>query len=951
MNKIIFTVIILLACSFSLAAQQLAIDYTLPLQYEKINNRILADAIIHYRGDKSGISVDLDGKKIEHSITADGKISVRLPLVGDPCEIGIRNHDKLLERQIFHPMIPADWGYFRKGTIDIINSSHQDIAWENTPDSCRDSRIHKIIIPALKMSEENPDFCFGMEQTLNLREILETYPNYKNIIKEANQKKRFSWGATLNQPYEGLLTDEQLIREMYLGRKWILDHFNGAIDTRTAFNMDVPGRSAQFAQVLQKSGVKYLVVSRMKEGFYNWYSPDGSHVLTYSPGNYGWASIFYKYFDEDAPTAMSKLSKVLKNWNEYYASRNIPPHYAVFISNDAAGPKYYKEVIREWNKIVKLADVPIPELRYTTAEDFLTKVDIPGARFDSISGERPNLWLYIHGPAHYEAIKAKRAAGIHLPGAEMFNTIDCLLDNDFSRYPKSAFDAAWYKSIYDDHGWGGKHGEITDSIFDAYLHQANNEGKQLLDNALNSISSKISTSRKNAVIVYNDLSWDRKGVAKLILPGKDHFSVIDGNGKNIPVQNFTRGDSTILLFMADKVPSVGYETYYLSKSKKPISANHTVMDNFCENNYYKIDFGNGGITSLYDKELSKNILNTTRFAGGDVMDLGYTGNGAGEFTTITPTNMYKYDKLSNHVAKWEVTQDGDLLTTYQALYVMNGTQIIQRITVYHQMKKIEFEYDIPDWAGIRSRQLRFALPMNADKASISYDVPMGVSTVGESELKMRPGGWGWYGTYRQKPAEIHPREVQNFVSANSGDMGLTMSSTISVFDWIDPTVDAVSYPVIQAIMLSTHKSCHNLGNWYLQKGAHNFKFAMTSHKPGWKQGYTFGIANNHDFYTILKKDRNKNGKLPSSLSFIKSSSPFTLVTAFKKSDEGDSTLIRFVEMKGESRTTTIEFFKPFKSVDKVNLIETYQKNILEGHTDRIDMNLQHNSVESYKINF
>ncbi|MCB9250591.1 MAG: hypothetical protein H6613_19650 [Ignavibacteriales bacterium] len=50
----------------------------------------------------------------------------------------------------------------------------------------------------------------------------------------------------------------------------------------------------------------------MKEGFYNWYSPDGSSIFTYSPENYGWPLLVYKYLEEDAITAMHKLHKVLK---------------------------------------------------------------------------------------------------------------------------------------------------------------------------------------------------------------------------------------------------------------------------------------------------------------------------------------------------------------------------------------------------------------------------------------------------------------------------------------------------------------------------------------------------------------------------------------------------------------------------------------------------------------
>ena len=96
-------------------------------------------------------------------------------------------------------------------------------------------------------------------------------------------------------------------RQSYLGRKWIKDNLPG-MDALAAYNVDVPGRSLQTPQIFAKSGIKYLFVSRMKEGFYNWYSPDGTRILTYSPGNYGWALLVYRYFEDDAITALAKTA-------------------------------------------------------------------------------------------------------------------------------------------------------------------------------------------------------------------------------------------------------------------------------------------------------------------------------------------------------------------------------------------------------------------------------------------------------------------------------------------------------------------------------------------------------------------------------------------------------------------------------------------------------------------
>ncbi len=939
-----------ISCFISPAfAQESSVVYAKPMRYEKIDGQLMANAIIVYKGVKNNLSVELNGKKLIYKADSDS-LRLKLPLIGDKFILVFKQKGRIVGSQSFYPYIPSDWKYFKNGTIDIISSSHQDIAWVNTPDSCRDERIEKIIKPAMKLMENQPTFRFGMEQTLNLKELITQDPTYKDKAISTYKSGQFGWGATFNQPYEGMESSEQLVRQLYLGKKWLRDNFAGQIDAQTAFNVDVPGRTIQLPQILHKAGVKHLFISRFKEGFYRWYSPDGSRIFTYSPGNYGWALMFYKYFDEDAPTGMHKLHEVLKNWNEYYSSRNIPPHYAVVISNDASGPVFYEHVLKEWNEIVDASGLAIPKLRYTTVDQFLNSVDVPEAKIDSISGERPNLWLYIHGPAHYEAIKAKRAAAVHLPASEMFNTIAGLLDKNFSDYPKTQFDTAWYKSIYPDHGWGGKHGNVTDSIFRSYLEQADSIASTTLFPALNKIAAQISTSKKNAFAVFNDLSWSRDALATI--PLKDtlvKYIVKDRNGQVIPSQIVRSENSVGLSFVANDVPAVGYNTFYLSSTTKNIPHKYAIQSNSYENQFYKIEFGNGGIKQLYDKQLKQELLNTTRFAGGDILDLGYDGLDAGEFTEITPANVKNYDKFSNHAASWKVVNDGPVLVTYECRYQINEVDFIQRITVYNQIKKIDFQYDIPHWKGVQSRQLSFALPLNTNAATISYDVPMGMSTVNQTELQTRPGGWAWGGTYWQKPEEIHPRESQNFVTASNQKFGLTLSSQLAVFDWIDPTRDAVSYPVLQAVMLTTQKSCHGEGPWYYQKGKHTFKFSISSHQPGWKNGFSFGMGNNHSLYSVPVRPK-KGNSLPEQLSFFKSSAPYSLITTIKKADSGNDIVLRVVNMDNQKTDNTLHFFRDVKALNRCSLIEDVEADLkLQGQA--INLPLSNSAVETLKVGF
>lgn len=947
---------ILLLCLLTLSwswlwAQEGNIYYTTPLKYQKQENDITVTSKMFLSDGLKGLSVYKDEVKIAYQEIAKDTIQLQLPLIGDHSEITVKRRGKPDLVKVFTPLIPADWKYFKEGTIHIIVSSHQDIAWMNTPEYCREERIHDIILPALDTMGLYDEYRFEMEQTLNLMELLDEYPEKKPAVLSAFQKGQFQWGATFNQPYEGIESGEQLVRQLYLGRKWIKDNIPG-MDAHTAFNVDVPGRSFQFPQILNKGGVKNLVISRFKEGFYRWKSPDGSSIFTYSPGNYGWPVIFYKYFDKEAPYGMKALHANLEDWHDYYEQRNIPPHYAVMISQDASGPIYYREAIKEWNNIVSMSGSKLPRLRHSTADEFLSFVNVPTAKFDEIYGERANIWMYIHGPGHYQAIKAKKKAAVSLPAAEMFSTISAVINDDLATYPADAFEKAWFKAIYPDHGWGGLNGGVTDSTFLAKLSQANEEGVELLQTALEGITKHIKTTQPNGYAVFNDLTWNRNAPVSISLPSASKaYWVKDHTGKILPSQKVTDEQGTRLVVAAEELSSAGYNVFYLSGGRKKPAAQKKPALNFFENKYYRIALGNGGITALYDKELGKDILNTSRYAGGDVLSLHYDGNGAGEFNQMKRPTEHNFDKLSSKKSNWKVVSSGPVFTSYECDYELNNMSITQRITIFNTVKRIDFEYDIPQWDGRKERQWRFALPMNAMEAEVNYESPAGVVTVGEDDLDMEPGGWSWEGTYRQMPKHIHPREVLDFMSLNAPGFGITVSGTVSVMDWIDPKRDARYHPVLQGIMLSTHKSCHGMGPYYTQEGRHTFHFSLTSHESGWENGYAFAKEFQHQPWVAKLAGVNTTGKFEAKHSFLKVSSPFALVSTFKKSDYDNDVILRLTEMSGKDSQYTIDFPWRYSKWGKTNLVEEGYKEIdkKEGKTLKISMGK--NAIETFKLSF
>ncbi|MFZ2054036.1 MAG: hypothetical protein WAU81_07540, partial [Candidatus Aminicenantales bacterium] len=408
-------------------------------------------------------------------------------------------------------------GQGKKWNIRIISSSHQDIAWMNSPEACMEYRDTHCITPALEMMAKNPDYCFVMENMLNLMEYIERHPERREDILRFTREGRLEWGATFNQPYESLLSGEQLVRGTYFGRKWLKKNFPGC-DARVYFNPDVPGRALQMQQILSKSGIPYMIISRYHKGFYRWLSPDGSSVLAYSPGHYTNASAILRAAPEEGAEL---LKKELAGWATYYLKHRIPPEFPLLHSVDFSKPTDFGPLIELWNSGHLSEDTDrVSRMGYSSAAYFFDVLAKSNPGLDSIIGERPNLWLYIHGPTHHEAISAQREAGTLLPAAEIFNTVASLLEGDMASYPAGEMGEAWMAAIYPDHGWGGKEGQITDRLFRKKYEFARDRGRGLLDKAFQRIAAAVRTvsSKGRPVVVFNSLSWRRSDPVVVAIP-------------------------------------------------------------------------------------------------------------------------------------------------------------------------------------------------------------------------------------------------------------------------------------------------------------------------------------------------------------------------------------------------------------------------------------------------
>jgi len=847
------------------------------------------------------------------------------------------------------------------GTIYLMNSSHQDIAWMDIPAKCVIERDTMLLDPIIKKASDTRSFGFDIEDALMLKEYIHRHPEKKSIVGDLLNEGKISCGSTFIQPYEEMYSGEALARQFYFGARWLKKEFD--YNAEIYWNVDVPGRTLQMPQIMRKAGTKYMVFSRFEQGFYKWHSPDGSFIIAYSPGHYANAYLpLQRSFFETARF----ISENTLFWSAYFG-KDAEPAIPLLSDWDMSPAVDYNDHIKSWKSISEIEnekgiieELSLPDFRITTADVFFMNLSEEADRIPSIQGERPAMWLYIHGPSHYEALKASRDADILLTKAEKFSSALAVEKGSFEYYPAGELDAAWEAKIYPDHGWGGKGGDITDNLFLMKFSFARSEARRLLDKALFALSAEIRVNKEygSPLVVYNSINEMRNDIAEIPLV----FQLSEGNmvvlkdehGKKVPsqltdVQWYSDGSlqSAKLVFLASGIPPIGYKTFYydlLNVDTKSVEKGNA--DTSLSNSAYDIILGPRGIEYLYDKELQEVIIDNDSFAGGEVITMRSIGNGAGEFSDIQQPEMEGFDFTGSCADSimWEIIEDGDVFTRLKIRQHVRYAEIERQLTIYHVAKKLDLDISILNWEGKLYREFRMIIPLKQVDADIAYEVPYGVLRVGKDEISGSAGE-----RYITECSSIHPRGIQNWISSNNDGFGLTMSSDVVVVDFTDPLAPNSGKSVLQAVLLASRKSCHELGNEYLQTGDHHYHFSLTSHEPGWEYGSSFGVGSNERLDVVKPYLRSSSASLPESMSFFSAVNENVIISTVKKAEDTNELVARMYEYHGTDTWLDFRIFKDIKSVCMTDLLE-YPLSELKGISrNGFETKLGKYAVETYKL--
>ncbi len=221
------------------------------------------------------------------------------------------------------PSFAADPAVPRKGDVYVVPFSHLDLFWAGTREECL-SRGSRVIMKAIQVAERHPEARYLLEDEVFVANFVDAHrgtpelEQFKKLVKEGRIEIGPKWAGI----YQNTPRAETLVRNLYYGKQYARNIFG--VDPKSVHLGDLPGYTWQFPQIMQKSDVPYIVMTRMgpqDKSLFRWKAPDGTTALLwYVKKGYGWGVDLGLHKDLDE----AGLARIRSDLDEVQATVNGP---------------------------------------------------------------------------------------------------------------------------------------------------------------------------------------------------------------------------------------------------------------------------------------------------------------------------------------------------------------------------------------------------------------------------------------------------------------------------------------------------------------------------------------------------------------------------------------------------------------------------------------------------
>ena len=813
---------------------------------------------------------------------------------------------------------PAVMAPAKKWNLLVVPHIHVDIGYSDYQEKTAEIQS-RVLEEAIKLIQEHPDFRYSPDGFWSVRQYMagRSAERQQRLFQMIKDKKIFVPTVEANL-LTGFPSLETLIRSLYPAFEFHQKHGG---DADYADITDVPSYSWSYASVLAAAGLKYfisgcdndngpiLLASRLNEKSpFWWEGPDGGRILMWYSWVYAQLAVLFGGMEGEIAAGHDAIPVFLQAYmHPEYKSDSVIV-YGTQWENTDLFPRQ-ASIADDWNKLYAY-----PHLQYSGFADAMRT--IAGSFGDSIPVVRGD------GGPYWEdgIVSTARSAAIDRESeqralaAEEFSTISGMVDPG-SRPDPEVLKRLWNNVVlYDEHTWGAA-GSVSDpksqetidqlAVKEAFATDAKRDVDYVLRRSLADLANSI-YDPMGTLLVFNPLSWQRTSLAEMDLD-KGRELVDLATNRTVPYEVLSTGKSyRHIRFLAQDVPSVGYKAYRLKEIPDAPPEPQPVSGETLENQFYRIvlDSESGAVKSIFDKELNKELVNAASPYRFDQY-LYVTGGDQSPNRILEYSATWPIPELTIHNATGgrvvSVKSEPFGVAAHLESSGVNTPKIETEVILFDGQKKIEFINRVHKTEVYSKEAVYFAFPLAMDQPQFRYETQNGF--VNPAHDLMPGAGREWF-------------SVQHWVAADQDGVTAAIipvdASLVTLGDIMRGTWPR-EFGERQGTIFSQIMNNYYYTNYAAgQGGDFTFRYVLTSGAnldPAQLSRLGREEMSPLELDQITSADKAINSPRPLAAaqgSFLHVDQPNVALVTWKLAEDGDGTVMRFLEVAGESAEVSVE---------------------------------------------
>ena len=829
-------------------------------------------------------------------------------------------------------------------TLFLVPYTHMDDVWRwSYPQVIRDFLKHTLD-DNFSAFEKYPNYVFNWSGASRYQMIREYYPEkYEELKKWVAAGRWYPSGSSWVENDVNIPSTESIIRQLLMGTQYFRNEFGK--ESREYMLPDCFGFPYSLPSVLNHCGIRGFSTQKLSWESANgipfnigrWVGTDGKWVIAaLNAGDYSRPHKTIYSTDKETLDRLEKNKQLSGLPIDYYymggGDQNNADRGGVVRKISLETLKNTQESKGQVRVIAGKADLMFNAISNEQAKKFPTW--------------NSELQLIKHstGVLTSQAYtkKINRNAELLADASERAAVSAFLLTG--SSYPYKTLNNAWELMLRNQF-----HDNLPGTSIPKVYEQSWNDGIIALNqfagaykDAIGALALMLNTDVQGVpVVVFNPLSISRKDIVEAFIPevlaNTEFIRVFDNKGMEVPSQITIGFDGLRRILFQTDLPPVGAVVYSLREAKSQIkNGDLVVKSDYLENKNYQVKIdNNGNISSIYDKRIGKEILESPI-----QLEFGE------DFPDTKPAwRIYWKDikkparSIASNPVSFKIIENGPLRIAVEVVRQNESSTITQRIRLSAGADgdRVETENQI-DWKS-RGTLLKVAFHLIASAPEATYNLGLGTIKRGNrTEKQYEVSHHSWFD-----------------LTDKSGDFGVSILSGAKYgSDKVDDRTlrltlihDPDTKESVQEVLDDGTMSEMRWQDW----GRHEFRYALTSHKADWRQAKTQWQAMRFEQRPAVFEVPKHIGNA-SSFSLLKISNDQINIQALKMAEDGSGVIIRMQELNGETCSgVKLTAALPIIAADIFDGVERPLNTSLSTKKGLLSLDFEPNELKTIRLKF